>query len=119
MTPAFFGPASYTAKVLGPLAPPSAHLSWTSKPFGPVGNLLIFDGVGRLWPAAVSGATDLPAPRNGGCWRIGVLPGRIPLQRVRGLPELQIQATTPPSPCVHVVQVVENHARLIQAELIA
>jgi len=80
MTSAFFGTASYTASVLGPLAPPASQIRWTSTASGLVGSLLIFDDLGRLWPAGVAGPTGAPSPRNHGCWKLGAVPDRIPLQ---------------------------------------
>jgi hypothetical protein len=69
MAPTFYGQASYTQQVLGPLAP-AARLRWVRSPSGPVARLMIFDGEGRLWPAIVSGASIPPAPAGHACWPI-------------------------------------------------
>jgi hypothetical protein len=79
MTPAFFGRDSFASKVLAPLFPGRARVHWTRTPTGVIGNLMLFDGRGRLWPATVVGASSLPAPGKRGCWRIGFGPRRIPL----------------------------------------
>ena len=68
MSPALFGDASNTAAVLGPLAPRSARVRWTTSPQGPVHELMIFDGQGRLWPAIVTGVSATAPPRAGTCW---------------------------------------------------
>jgi hypothetical protein len=78
MAPAFFGQASFTEQVLGPLAP-ARKLRWVRSPSGPVTKLMIFDGEGRLWPAIVSGASIPPAPAGHGCWQITSRPMHIGL----------------------------------------
>jgi len=80
MNGAFFGNASNTAAVLGPLAPRSARVRWTTSPAGVVPQLMIFDGDGRLWPAIVVGVSAAAPPARSGCWRLGPRPVRIPLQ---------------------------------------
>jgi hypothetical protein len=69
MATVFYGQASYTEQVLGPLAP-AARLRWVPSPSGPVARLMIFDGEGRLWPAIVAGASIPPAPAGHACWHI-------------------------------------------------
>jgi hypothetical protein len=70
---------AYTSRVVGALAPASAHLHWTRAPSGVYRNLMIFDGVGRLWAsAAVVGDTVRPN-NHSGCWRVGSRAVTIPL----------------------------------------
>lgn len=80
MSRAFFGDASNTAAVLGPLAPRSARVRWTTSPQGMVHHLMIFDGEGRLWPAIVTGVSAAAPAGTGTCWRLGARAVRIPLQ---------------------------------------
>jgi hypothetical protein len=78
MAPAFFGQASYTEQLLGPLAQ-VRRVRWVRSPSGPVARLMIFDGEGRLWPAIVSGASIPPAPAGHSCWQITSRPKQIGL----------------------------------------
>lgn len=82
MSRALFGAASSTAAVLGPLAPRSARVRWTTSPRGTVSRLMIFDGEGRLWPAAVSGVSTYVPAGPGTCWRLGAGVTTIPMQSV-------------------------------------
>jgi hypothetical protein len=79
MDPAEFGRASYTLSVLGPLAPRSRHVRWILSPSGPLADLMIFDGEGRLWPAIVVGASVPPAHGKRGCWPVTSRLARIGL----------------------------------------
>jgi hypothetical protein len=89
MSRAFFGAASNTAAVLGPLAPRSARVRWTTSPGGTVNRLMIFDSQGRLWPAAVNGVSTFVPAGPGSCWRLGTGTTSIPLQSaVQGRPSL-------------------------------
>ena len=81
MSRVLFGEAGDTAAVLGPLAPRSAGVRWTTSPQGAVPRLMIFDGEGRLWPAAVAGVSAVAPAGAGTCRRLGASPVRIPLQR--------------------------------------
>jgi hypothetical protein len=81
MSPAFFGAASNTSAVLGPLAPGSAKIRWTTSPQGMASHLMIFDGYGRLWPAIVVGVSARHSFTQGTCLRLGLNPVRVQLQR--------------------------------------
>jgi hypothetical protein len=80
MSRAFFGDASNTAAVLGPLAPRAASVRWTTSPEGAPPRLMIFDGEGRLWPAVVTGVSTAAPAGAGTCWRMSARDVRIPLQ---------------------------------------
>jgi hypothetical protein len=80
MSRAFFGDASNTAAVLGPLAPRAGSVRWTISPEGAPHRLMIFDGDGRLWPAVVTGVSTAAPANAGTCWRLGAAEVQIPLQ---------------------------------------
>jgi hypothetical protein len=80
MSHAFFGDASNTEAVLGPLAPIARHIRWTTAPQGAVHDLMIFDSAGRLWPAIVIGDSAVAPTGKAACWRLGARALRLQLQ---------------------------------------
>jgi hypothetical protein len=80
INPAFFGSASFTRAVLGPLAAPR-RVRWIASASG-LETPVIFDAEGRLWPAAVAGVSGGAPPGKSGCWRAAPAPARIPLAHV-------------------------------------
>lgn len=77
--PGLFGRASNTQEVVGPLAPASSRLRWTTSPSGLIPNLMIFDSLGRLWPAMVAGVASVHAPAKRGCWPVTTTGAQIPV----------------------------------------
>jgi hypothetical protein len=76
----WFPTYAYAARVLGPLAPASLHAHWTRAPSGVYGNLMVFDGVGRLWSGiAIDGDTVHPPAGGKGCWQVAAHTVKIPL----------------------------------------
>jgi hypothetical protein len=76
---AYFGSASYTQQVLGPLAPAGSRLRWTTSPSGQYRNLMVFDSLGRLKPVVVQGPVSLSAPDHRACYAVTSSGTRIPL----------------------------------------
>lgn len=70
-TYAWFGRYAYTGEVLGPLAPTARQLHWTDAPSGVFSNLMVVDGVGRLWPSVAIQGDTVHAPAARGCWQVG------------------------------------------------
>lgn len=79
MEQALFGSAAYTRQVLGPLAPKSARLRWTTSPSGVISNVMVFDSLGRLRAAVVQGPVSTPAPGRHGCYPVTSSGTRIPV----------------------------------------
>jgi hypothetical protein len=78
MDPTLLGAAAYTGKVIGPLVPAHARLTWASQqPRGVFGHLLVFDNFGRLLPAVDVGSSTRPAAANKGCWTVTSQPVSI------------------------------------------
>lgn len=77
--PALFGRYASTEQVIGPLARtlPGQHLRWVQAPSGVIPHLMIFDSLGRLWPAGLLGASK-SSPGKRGCWEVGAAPVRLP-----------------------------------------
>jgi hypothetical protein len=65
MDPMFFVASGDTSQVVGVIArdEPGQHLNWTLRPRGIVSHLMIFDSLGRLWPATVAGPASGPPPQ--------------------------------------------------------
>jgi len=78
--PGFLGQAAQTSHVLGPLAPKTARIRFTTTPDGPIATLMMFDSRGRLRPALDIGATSIsPAATRPGCWPVQAAATTIPL----------------------------------------
>ncbi len=67
----YLGSAAQTSRVLGPLAPSSSRIRFTTQPKGLISNLMIFDSLGRLLPAVEIGTVSARPPTKRGCWPIG------------------------------------------------
>jgi hypothetical protein len=80
MDGAIFGSAANTRQVLGPLAPKSARLSWTTSPSGLISDLMVFDTLGRLKQAVVQGPVSSPAPGRRGCYPVTSSGTQIPVK---------------------------------------
>jgi hypothetical protein len=78
--PILFGQYAYTGRVIGPLASalPGRQLHWVQAPSGVIPNLMIFDSLGRLWPATIGQGAYASAPARRGCWEVGATPVRLP-----------------------------------------
>jgi len=76
----YLGAAAQTSLVLGPLAPASSHISFTSKPAGVISNLMIFNSAGQLMPAVDIGEVSVHPPAHGGCWSLQPGATTIPLR---------------------------------------
>jgi hypothetical protein len=59
-----FGKNAETSAVLAPLSHRGGEVSFTAQPAGNIGLLKIFGADGRLYPAAISGSTAVPAREN-------------------------------------------------------
>ena len=75
----FRGSVTQTANVLGPLVPERAGIRFVTVPDGPVANLMMFDGRGRLRPALDVGASSVRPARSRTCWQVRSEATRIPL----------------------------------------
>jgi hypothetical protein len=66
----FIGPVDRASNVLGPLVtgPPGQRPRFVSQPDGTFGQLLEYDGYGRLAPAVVFGTGSRPRPPGRSCW---------------------------------------------------
>ena len=67
----YFGHYADTSRVLGPLASTAQRLRWSDAPIGVFSNLMIFDGVGRLWQSVLVEGQTVHAPAADGCWQVG------------------------------------------------
>jgi hypothetical protein len=80
MDPIFFPLGGHTSHVIGAMAAPARHLSWSTSPRGVVpGHLMIFDAKGQLWPAVIGGPSSGPPPSGQQCWRVTTGGTSIPL----------------------------------------
>ena len=75
----FRGSVTQTSNVLGPLVPERAGIRFVTVPDGPVANLMMFDGRGRLRPALDVGASSVRPARSRTCWQVRSEATRIPL----------------------------------------
>ncbi len=75
----WFGRYAYTDEVLGPLATSNQRLRWTTAPSGVFSNLMVFDGVGRLWRSVAIQGDVVHAPAADGCWQVGTKATKIQL----------------------------------------
>jgi hypothetical protein len=67
----WFGRYAYTDQVIGALATKGQRLRWTIAPTGVFSNLMVFDGVGRLWRSVAIQGDTVSAPAARGCWQVG------------------------------------------------
>jgi hypothetical protein len=75
----FHGSVAQTSRVLGPLAPAHARIRFVTAPKGPVTNLMMFDGLGRLRPVLDIGASSVRPAGSRACWPVRPTATRIPL----------------------------------------
>ncbi|HUB38125.1 MAG TPA: hypothetical protein VMA72_04675 [Streptosporangiaceae bacterium] len=75
----WFGRYAYTDKVIGALGTAAQGLHWTDAPAGVFSNLMVFDGVGRLWRSVAIQGDTVHAPAGRGCWQVGSRGTKIPL----------------------------------------
>jgi hypothetical protein len=66
----YLGAAAQTSRVLGPLAPGSSRIRFTSQPAGLIGNLMVFNSAGQLMPAIDIGEVSVHPPAHRGCWEL-------------------------------------------------
>jgi len=75
----WFGRYAYTDRVIGALEATGQRLHWTDAPSGVFSNLMVFDGVGRLWRSVAIQGDTVHAPAHRGCWQVGSKTTKIPL----------------------------------------
>jgi len=78
-TAQYYGKYGYTSIIDGLMASPSRRLDFTTTPAGVYSNLLVFDGIGRLWGVLLEGRSLRPPAKSRGCWWVGAEPEHVRL----------------------------------------